>query len=153
LQGKMKKIAYVFNIGFFAGVIWGGIKLLEYGLKFTKVSPGFVIEPFFKHSFLISWWGLALGWASFVILSMAAAWIYGWLFHQIKGPYLGLAYGLVWWILIYMGIGPWIGMVIPAWQLDWNTITTDICLFILWGLFIGYSIAMEFTEEESREPK
>jgi len=27
-----------------------------------------------------------------------------------------------------------------------------LCLFVLWGMFIGYSIALEFTDDRIREP-
>lgn len=43
-------------------------------------------------------------------------------------------------------------MVLWINRLDWNTIVSDLCLFVLWGLFIGYTITMEFTEERNREP-
>jgi uncharacterized membrane protein YagU involved in acid resistance len=149
VQRKTNTIRFFLYIGFFAGLIWGGVKLVEYGLKFTKVSPGFLLEPFFKHNFLATWLGMAMGWGAFILFSVVAALIYGYAFHKIKGPWLGLAYGLFWWIMIYVILGPWCGMVPPIWQLDQNSLFSDLCLFLLWGLFIGYSIAVEFTDNES----
>jgi len=153
LQVKTKKILFFLMIGFFAGLIWGAVKLMEYGLKFTELSPGMLIEPFYKHAFVISWWGLGFGWAAFIIFSIIAAMIYGFTLRKVKGPWFGLVYGVAWWTVIYWVIGPWVESVPKPRMLNWNTIITDFCLFLLWGLFIGYSIAMEFTDEESREPQ
>jgi hypothetical protein len=153
LQVKTKKMPFFLMIGFFAGLIWGGVKLIEYGLKFTELTPGILIEPFFKHNFVISWWGLGLGWVAFIVFSIMAALIYGFALYKVKGPYLGMVYGVVWWAVIYWIIGPWVAWVPKPRMLNWNTIFSDFCLFLLWGLFIGYSIAMEFTDEESREPQ
>jgi len=54
--------------------------------------------------------------------------------------------------VLYLLIGPFTGMVPSVTKMDANTFFTDVCLFILWGLFIGYSISMEFTDERNREP-
>jgi uncharacterized membrane protein YagU involved in acid resistance len=153
LQVKTKKMRFFLMIGFFAGLIWGGVKLIEYGLKFTELTPGILIEPFFKHTFVISWWGLGIGWVAFIVFSIIAALIYGFALRKVKGPLLGMVYGVVWWTVIYWIIGPWVAWVPKPRMLNWNTIISDFCLFLLWGLFIGYSIAMEFTDEESREPQ
>ncbi|MNR52325.1 hypothetical protein D3C85_1721510 [compost metagenome] len=72
---------------------------------------------------------------------------------KLPGPWIGIAYGVAWWALLYLLIGPWTGMMNWIYGLDRNTIITDLCLFILWGLFIGYSIALEYTEEREREPE
>lgn len=153
MQVRTKKMLFFLIIGFFAGVFWGGVKLIEFGLKFTELTPGMIIEPFFKHAFLVTWLGLAVGWAAFIVFSIIAAEVYGLAFCKVKGPWLGLVYGVVWWIVIYWIIGPWVEWVQKPRLLNWNTIISDFCLFLLWGLFIGYSIAMEFTDEETREPQ
>lgn len=142
---------FAIYIGFFAGLIWGGLKMLEFGLKFTQVVPGFLLEPFFRHSFLLTWQGMFLGWASFIGLSIAASCLYMLFLRKLKGPWPGIGYGLVWWSLLYLLAGPLTGMVDGINQQDLTSFVTDLCLFILWGLFIGYSIAMEYTDERSRE--
>ncbi|MDF2921986.1 MAG: hypothetical protein K0R57_900 [Paenibacillaceae bacterium] len=153
-QGHKTTNPIIFSvyIGYFAGILWGGVKLLEFAMKFTEVVPGFLLEPFFRHSFLIAWQGLALGYASFVGLSVLAAAIYGMFLRKLKGPWPGIGYGLAWWCVLYLLVGPLTEMVPAITQLDLNSFVTDLCLFMVWGLFIGFSIAMEFTEERIREP-
>ncbi|WP_270170436.1 YqhR family membrane protein [Paenibacillus sp. SYP-B4298] len=143
---------YGLNIGFFAGLIGGLFHWLLYGIHFTTVLPGFMLDIFMKQSFLVSYWGIAAGIAAFIVFSIGAAYLYLLTLGQYRGPWPGLLYGLFWWAVIYLGVGPWWGMVKPFRLLGWNSITTECCFYLIWGLFIGYSIAFEFHDEASREP-
>lgn len=152
-QKPAKPWLFSLYIGFFAGLLWGSLKLLQFAMRYTDVVPGFLLEPFFLHSFLVTWQGLLLGYASFIGLSLAAALIYGLALRKLKGPWPGLVYGLAWWAALYLLVGPITGMVPAVTQIDINSLVTDMCLFAVWGMFIGYSIAFEFTDERSREPE
>ncbi|MEK3723856.1 YqhR family membrane protein [Paenibacillus sp. FSL H8-0034] len=139
-------------IGFYAGLIWGAVKMAESLFHFSNLSPGFMVEPFFKSSFLVTWQGYLLGWCVFIVFSIAASMLYALIFAKSAGPWAGLGYGAIWWGLIFLLIGPITGMMNWIAYLDLKTILTELCLFILWGLFIGYSIAFEFNDEREREP-
>lgn len=143
---------FTLNLGFFAGLIWGAAKICFYYLGLTKVIPGFLAEPFYKHDMLASLSGHLIGWLYFVMFSVVAAFIYLLLFSKIKGPWAGIVYGLTWWSIIYLYLGPINGMMKWIDHLDWNSILVDASLFTLWGLFIGYTIAVEFNDEQLREP-
>jgi|SRR5690625_4440155 len=150
---KKNRLIYGLYVGFFAGLIWGTIKILAYYLGFTKVIPAFIADAFFKHDALEGWVGhIAYGLISFIIFSMIVSFLYALLFHKVNGYWLGLAYGVIWWVLIYIAVGPYIGMVPKILDIDWNSRLTDFCIFLMWGIFIGYTIAYEYTEERTREP-
>lgn len=151
-QKRTNPFLFSLYIGFFAGLIWGGVKIVEYKLKFTTVVPGFLLGGVMEHAYLETWQGMLAGWASFIVLSMAAALLYGFLLRHRTGPWYGFAYGIVWWGLLYLLVGPFYKMMPAVQLLDRTTFYADLCLFVLWGLFIGYSISMEFTNERSREP-
>lgn len=158
-EGKKKEkdntnpFLFSLNTGFFAGLIWGAIKGFFYYLSFTTIIPGYLVEPFFKHSFLESAPGYYAGWGFFTLFSIIATMLYVFLFRKLKGPIPGMVYGIVWWCIIFLLAGPMTGMTPPFGQLSINTIVTEFCLYLLWGLFIGYTAAMEYTEERLREPK
>ncbi|MEX2415852.1 MAG: YqhR family membrane protein [Paenibacillaceae bacterium] len=149
----MKKIYFALYIGFFAGIIWGFVRWMFYFFEFTKVSPAFLIEPFFRKEFMHSWIGHLSGIGAFILLSIVASILYAIILHKKKSPWLGIAYGMVWWVFIYVLIGPSIGMLPAVWSLDLNSILSDACVFTLWGVFIGYSIALEFTDVRNYEPQ
>jgi uncharacterized membrane protein YagU involved in acid resistance len=96
--------------------------------------------------------GYLIGWTTFIVFSIIAAFIYTAVMGKMKGYWPGLAYGAVWWLLIYMFVGPVSGMMSWIGVIEWNTLITDLCLFLLWGMFIGYSVALEFTDDRLREP-
>ncbi|CAM3963184.1 YqhR family membrane protein [Paenibacillus alkaliterrae] len=146
--------AWLFSIkiGFFAGLIWGTIRWLFYEMKFTTELPGFAADPFFQEAFLKSFWGVLIGIGSFILISIAAALLYKVMLGRLRSPLPGIIYGLVWWAVIFMVIGPWLGVTERITKAGWNTLYTELCVFLLWGVFIGYSIAFEFTDEASREP-
>lgn len=146
-EKKTNRWVFAVYIGFFAGLIWGGLRIVEYYLRLTDLVPGFLVEFYFRHDFLTTKWGGVVGWVFFTIFSIAASLIYAAMLHKARGPWNGLAYGLIWWGLLYLLIGPSTGMMPWIYDQGWNTIITDLCLFALWGLFIGYSINVEFTDE------
>ncbi|MFB7815611.1 YqhR family membrane protein [Paenibacillus chitinolyticus] len=151
-EKKTNRAFFALYLGFFAGIIWGAVKIIEYIFKFTRVIPAFLAEPFYRHDFLLTWQGTLVGWLFFIVFSIQASFIYMFLFGKVRGPWMGVGYGIAWWCLLYLVIGPWTGMMGSMYFSDWNTILTDFCLFLVWGLFIGYSTAFEFTEEHSRKP-
>lgn len=149
---KTNRWVFALYIGFFAGLIWGALKIVEQYFKFTKIVIGFLVEPFFRHSFLLTWQGTLTGWAFFTLFSIVAAYIYMIALWKMQGPWWGIAYGAVWWGVLYLVVGPLAGMTYWITNLDFNSVLSDFCLFLLWGLFIGYSIAVEYTDERTREP-
>ncbi|HEY0827198.1 MAG TPA: YqhR family membrane protein, partial [Bacilli bacterium] len=100
-----------------------------------------------------SWSGHLAGWAAFIGFSILAALLYAVFCHKLKGPFPGILYGLLWWEMMFLWIGPMAGMFkrIPLLEID--TALSELCVFTLWGVFIGYTLTVEFTDERIREPK
>ncbi|WP_148505309.1 YqhR family membrane protein [Paenibacillus beijingensis] len=140
------------KLGLYAGVIWGLARLALYYLQFTRVIPGLMAEPFFRHSFLLTMQGHVTGLACFILFSVLAAYLYLLVLGFAGGPMPGILYGLLWWAVIFSVIGPLLGATKPVTLLGWNSLLTELCIFILWGVFIGYTTAFEFHDEASREP-
>ncbi|MGO4494669.1 YqhR family membrane protein [Paenibacillus sp. 2RAB27] len=142
---------FVLYIGFFAGLIWGALKIVENYFKFTTIGIGFLVEPFFKHDFFNTWMGLFMGWITFALFSIFAAFIYMVTMWKLRSPFWGIGYGALWWAIIYLIVGPITGMMYWITELELNTIISDVCLFLVWGMFIGYSIAIEYTSARTTE--
>ncbi|BBH21130.1 hypothetical protein Back11_24750 [Paenibacillus baekrokdamisoli] len=138
--------------GFFAGLIWGLLRWLLHAMQFTKVLPAFMADPFFRLAFLKTGWGNVVGIGCFIIFSIIAALLYKLLLGRFSGPRAGIGYGMIWWVILFAWIGPIMAITKPIYKLDWDSIVTELAVFTVWGLFIGYTIAFEFTDEVSREP-
>lgn len=145
-------LLYSLKIGFFAGLIWGLVRWLATGLNFTNVHQAFLLDPFVQRKVLAGFFWQAGGLLMFIAMSMIAAVVYAALFLRLRGPWPGFFFGGGWWALTYAWLGPLVGAVPPLKQIGWNSMVTDLCLYLIWGLFIGYSIAFEFHDESKREP-
>ena len=150
---RTNKWKFAVYIGFFAGIIWGGVTLIGNYFHLTLLPPGFLIEPFFSHSYLMTAHGYIMGWLAYIVASIMAALLYTAFFAKAKGPWYGIGYGLFWWCVIFLLIGPVSGMTSWIGAMDWNSLITELCLFVVWGMFIGYSISFEFTDERIRDPR
>ncbi|WP_234414167.1 YqhR family membrane protein [Paenibacillus sp. CAA11] len=150
---KTNPIRFAIRLGFFAGLIWGAVHGFFYYMRFTVVIPGFLAEPFFKHSFLVTRPGYYVGWLVFILFSIVASLLYTLVLRKVKGPWMGMFYGLLWFVLIYALLSPALHMAPLLFKMGWNSLISEVCLFLLWGLFIGYTVATEYNDERFREPK
>ncbi|MNW36801.1 hypothetical protein D3C74_138200 [compost metagenome] len=150
-EGKTSVVGFSMLTGFFAGVIWGCVRWLTHYMHFTRVEPGFLAEPFFRHSFIVSGAGQITGLLFFIAFSVLASLLYALTMKTLKGPYPGMIYGVVWWAILFVLAGPKLGMMSPVNRSTWDSIFTDFCLMLIWGLFIGYTISVEFTDDRVRD--
>lgn len=125
--------------------------MISYYCHFTEEPAAFLIKHWIVADQLTKAFGQILGSVSFIIFSILAAILYMWLFRSLEGPWPGLWYGLGWWGILF-GLGPILGFTAINRGVGFTYAATDLCMFIVWGLFIGYSIAFEFTDESTREP-
>lgn len=147
----LQKWTFILTTGFFAGLIWGSLDVLSYYLGFTKILPGIEWKPFFTSEFLEGWGGHLVGIIGDIIISLVAASLYAVLLLRFLGPWVGIAYGAVWGMLGYGLLGPALQWTPPLWRIDINSLVTELSNFILWGLFIGYTLVVEFNDEQGRK--
>ncbi|MFC5713330.1 YqhR family membrane protein [Thalassorhabdus alkalitolerans] len=138
----MSKVAL---IGICGGIIWSIIGYIAFFLNFSRVGPALVLMPWalgdWKNGYLGQWIGiLVIG-----LLSILSAYLYKVIFQKWDSLIPGMIYGFVLWLLVFYILNPLFPGLKPLPLLDFNTIATNICLYILYGVFIGYSISYEYT--------
>jgi hypothetical protein len=143
--------AYASLIGCVAGVLFGGMHMLFHYMHFSEVRPDIFAQPFFLHRVLKAKWGWLIGLSCTVFFSWLAANLYQLSFAKLKGPWLGLAYGAMWWVVLFATFGPWFHWLrsFSKWKSD--TLVVEACLFLLWGIFVGYSISFKATDVQQRQ--
>ncbi|AXF54779.1 YqhR family membrane protein [Salicibibacter kimchii] len=130
--------------GLFGGLLWGSIWYAAYFFNFTDVGPSL----FWMAWSLGDWEEQMVGqWAAvgiFSLLSVAVAFFYRYVLARIKGMWMGFFFGIILWILVFFVANPLFAELEPLLEMEGITVVTTLCLFIMYGLFIGYSISYEY---------
>lgn len=137
--------------GFVGGVFWSLLGYLAYFFHFTELSPNMLLLSWdigdWKHGKTGNYIAIFL----IGVLSIAVALLYYVLLRKQKSMWVGVGYGLVLWVLVFYVVNPMLPSLRPVTELERNTIITTICLYVLYGLFIGYSISFEAQENERQK--
>lgn len=136
------------SIGFFGGIFWSTVLLVLSFFDFTQIGPTFVMEriPLGKWAngnikIIISI--LLIG-----IISIIIGFIYYFIGRKFTGVLPGIFYGILLWIICFIVLGKLAFDLKPIKEYSTDSIVTTICLFILYGTFIAYSISFAFQEQE-----
>ncbi|GBF11018.1 YqhR family membrane protein [Tepidibacillus sp. HK-1] len=145
---RKKKFHMAISIGISAGILWGLMSLVMYYLQFTDVGPSIFAKPFLNPDYDLKWQGHFVGVGFFIFYALIAAFLYAKFLAKYKSPWVGIAYGLALWAFVFIVLNPLLNLTKPLKELGWNTNSVMFSLFILIGLFIGYSLSAEFNNQE-----
>ncbi|MBS4173434.1 YqhR family membrane protein [Bacillus sp. FJAT-49736] len=132
--------------GFIGGVFWSAIAYFSYYLNFIKIEPNIILEPFTVGTWRESWIGIIISIFAYGIVSMGAAFLYYGVLKKLRTMWVGATYGVVLFLIVFFILNPIFPSMKPFFKIDFNTIITCVCLYILYGVFIGYSISYEQNE-------
>ncbi len=134
----------VFWTGLFGGVFWGAIGYIAYFFNFTDISPNVILEPWALGDWKFGWLGRVISIIFLAVLSIVAAFFYYAVLKKLKGIWVGMGFGVVLFLLVFLVLNPIFPGIKPLLELSRDTIITSICLYMLYGIFIGYSINYEY---------
>lgn len=134
----------VFWTGLFGGVFWGAIGFFAAYFNFTEIRPNVIFESWALGNWKHKWQGTVLSIILLGILSVAAAFIYYFLLKRFKGWWMGGIFGIVLFLIVFLLLNPLFPGIKPFPNLSRDTIISSICLYFLYGIFIGYSISYEY---------
>lgn len=150
-EKPMSFMTMVILTGLIGGILWSGIGYLAYVFNFTEVQPNVVLEPWALGDWKKKWLGTVISIIFIGILSIGAALIYYAALKKIKGILGGIGFGIALFLLVFLVLNPIFPGIAPIKELSRNTIITSVCLYVLFGTFIGYSISYEYHEQQYRE--
>ncbi|QDP40578.1 YqhR family membrane protein [Radiobacillus deserti] len=138
-------------IGFVGGILWSSLGAIASYFNFTTVSPA----TFILHSWLDTPW--SKGWSGELIaifaiglISIAVAFVYYLLFKKMVNIWQSAMFGGALWFVVFYLLNPIFWNVDKMTELSSNTIVTTICLYLLYGTFIGYSISYEYNDSQAQ---
>ncbi|MEH6891355.1 YqhR family membrane protein [Bacillus sp. JJ864] len=139
-QSVTKKIV---QIGVFGGLFWGAVWYFLHIFSFTALGPNYLLLPFALGDWKEGAWGNIAGIICMGILSILLAFIYKAVLGKFEGLIPGILYGLLWWGLLFFAIPPVAPVIKSMMEMPKETIVTTACIFILYGVFIAYSVSFE----------
>jgi hypothetical protein len=142
-EKPMSFMTLVILTGLVGGILFSSLAYLFYIFNFTNIHPRVILEPWALGDWKKGWLGTVISIILMGGLSIVAAIIYYALLRKINNMWVGIAYGLLLFILVFFILNPIFPGIEPWRKLDLNTIVTSICLYTLYGLFIGYTISYE----------
>ncbi|MFP7493660.1 YqhR family membrane protein [Terribacillus saccharophilus] len=150
-----RKIASRFNrsaavTGFVGGVLWSAIAWAAYFFQFTDLSVAdFVLRSWVWMPWAETWVAELLSIILVGLLSIFIAFVYFLFMKKQKGILPSLLFGVVLWVLVQLVLAPIIHGVDSAFQADRNANITTMCLYLLYAVFIGYSISFEYQQSQA----
>lgn len=146
---RNKIIRVAISVGLWGGIIWGGVLFLVYYLQFSDVGTSVYAKPFLNPDYILKWQGHLIGLGFFIIYSIIFSLIYALLLRKLNSPWVGIGYGILLWAIIFLLINPMVDLTKSFMELGANTNSVLICTFILYGLFVGYTISLEFNDSDT----
>ncbi|MFS0643984.1 YqhR family membrane protein [Siminovitchia sp. 179-K 8D1 HS] len=131
--------------GLVAGIFGGLMGYLLYYFNFTEISPEVILTPV-AGSWKSNWIGIIIVSMIYGVISIIVALVYYALLRKKKSFVWGAVYGAALFIVIFFVLHPLYPNAKSILSYDINTILTGLTSFILYGVFIGYSISYEYEE-------
>lgn len=146
VEDEMSYNGKIVVIGLVGGLFWSFIGYVAYYFHFIKFGPSLVLTPWafgdWKNGPIGQWVGiLVIG-----LLSILVAFIYKIILQKVYNIWAPMLFGVSLWAIVFYLLNPIFPNLKSVAEFDVNTIITSICLYILYGLFIGYSISYEYKQ-------
>ncbi|MFZ4452127.1 YqhR family membrane protein [Salibacterium aidingense] len=141
----------VAGIGFFGGLIWSCVGYAAFSLNFTKWGPAMAVLPWALPEWKETYLGHLTGIVMIALLSILAAYLYRVLFQKWESIWLGAGFGIFLWVVVFYFLHPIFPGKEPISSMSRTDLTTTLCLYLVYGVFIGYSISYEYKEMQRQE--
>lgn len=142
-EKPLSHLSKVMIIGFFGGIFWSFIGYIAYYFNFTELGPSLILQPWaigdWKNETIGQWIGIIV----IGIISIGAALLYNVFLKNTQKIWPGILFGVALWAIVFYILNPIFPNLESVREFSINTIITTICLYILYGVFVGYSISYD----------
>lgn len=134
-----------FYTGFISGILWSTLGSFLYYLNLIEVShKSFTLKSWLHASWIDSFLGSVISIVLISFLSIFVAFIYYVLCKRIKSIWMSILYGAALWGIVFYVLHP-VFLNVPSLQaLETSTIISTLCLYVLYSVFIGYTISYDY---------
>lgn len=131
--------------GLCGGIIWSVVWMILFGFNMVRISPVLFWDKMMLEKFSFDkWYMYLIAIILYSVLSILIALIYYALFKKIKHWLMGAVYGIIVWAIFLFGFPFIYSRTLLFINYPTETSVGLLCLCILYGLFIGYSISFDY---------
>lgn len=152
-EKPMSFIALVIWTGMVGGIFWSSMGYLAYVFNFIEFSPRIILEPWAIGGWKNSWLGTVISIVAIGFISTIVAFAYYLILRKFKTIYIGMGFGIALFVCVYVILNPLFPGMAPFLELKRDTIITSACLYVLYGVFVGYTISYEESEVQLQKLK
>ncbi|HLS60628.1 MAG TPA: YqhR family membrane protein [Virgibacillus sp.] len=135
--------------GLIGGMLLGFFGALLYYFNFTEVAPKtYVLESWLTAEWVDSWKGDLFSVFAVGLLSILIAFVYYGLGKRMRTIWSGIGFGVLLWLLLFVLFQPLFTNIQKVGELSLDTIITTGTLFIIYGMFVGYSISYDYHDTQ-----
>lgn len=155
MEQKQQKLSteYIYSIGFFGGVFGSMLAFIAHFFNFIPYGPGVIFQmlavypetPWLRH-----YPGHLFAVGVLSLVSILVALLYYALFRKIESVLMGIGFGMFLWAALFLGLNTLIPGVQSVAELGWGTNIIFVCIFVLYGLFTGYSLSYGFYRQQQK---
>ncbi|HLR80693.1 MAG TPA: YqhR family membrane protein [Bacillota bacterium] len=140
--------------GFIGGLFWSTLATIMYYFNLSEVSvKAYMVRSWVQAEWTNRWLADVVSIGLISCVSVVVAFVYFLLFRRIHSLWLGLLYGLLLWVLVFYVFQPVFPNVPQLVDLNYTTIVSTICIYALYGTFVGYSISYDYYDTWLKEMK
>lgn len=144
-----KNFNKIVSIGFFGGIFWSTVLLVLSYFDFTQIGPNFVLERIKLGKWANGYVENLISIVGIGIISIIIAFIFYFIGRKFNGVLPGIFFGLLLWVIVFILLGKIAFDLKAIKDYSSDTTVTTICLFILYGTFIAYSVSFAFQEQKA----
>src|SRR5690625_1467873 len=148
MQNKQRKVLIRTLItGLIGGWLWSLFASVLYYFNFIEVNlKSYVLRSWTVASWTSTWKGTLVVIIMLRFLSILIGFIYYFIFRKINSMWMGLMYGVVLWGIFALMTQYSFPNIKPLTDFNKESITSSLCIFILYGTFLGYAISFDYYE-------
>ncbi|KZZ86266.1 MULTISPECIES: YqhR family membrane protein [Bacillaceae] len=132
--------------GFAGGLIWSVMAFIASYFKLSEISPNMILQPVSAGAWKDGTAGNIVSICLISVISIGVAFVYYAILRRIHTIWAGIGFGIALWGFVFVLLTPLFPVLKPITDLDSNTVVTTLCIYILYGTFVGYSISYDYSE-------
>ncbi|KAB2338484.1 hypothetical protein F7731_02680 [Cytobacillus depressus] len=152
-EKPMSFVSMVIVTGLIGGLFWSLLGYLAHLINLTEIHPNVILEPWAAGNWKNSGPGTFIAILLIGAVSIVVALIYYALLRRFPSIWVGILYGIGLFCIVFFVLNPIFPGISPIKELSRDTLITSICLYVLYGVFVGYSISYEEGEIQYREKR